>query len=67
MIDFLLHREVDCTKDLERLINEVNGSMSIKGMPLTDADKDRIRRCVGNDKLVNETIAELVKKHTIVK
>ena len=53
--------------DLERLIDEVNGSMSMEGMPLTKADKDRIRRCVGNDKLVDETIATLVKKHTVVK
>ncbi len=54
-------------RDLEKLIDEVNGSMSIEGMPLTQTDKDRIRRCVGNDKLVEETIAELIKKHTAVK
>lgn len=54
-------------KDLEKLIDEVNGSMSIEGMPLTKNDKDRIRRCVGNDMLVEKTIAELVKKHTIVR
>lgn len=27
-------------KDLERLINEVNGSMSMEGMPLTEDDKN---------------------------
>jgi predicted secreted protein len=54
-------------KDLEKLIDEVNGSMSMEGMPLTKTDKDRIRRCAGNDKLVEKTIAELVKKHTIVR
>ncbi len=54
-------------KDLEKLINEVNGSMSIEGMPLTKTDKDRIRRCAGNDELVEKTIAELVKKHTVVR
>ncbi|MCQ1530518.1 hypothetical protein [Lutispora saccharofermentans] len=54
-------------RDLERLINEVNGSMSMEGMPLTQTDKDRIRRCSGNDKLVEETIAELIKKHTDVR
>jgi hypothetical protein len=51
-------------RDLEKLIDEVNGSMSIEGMPLTKDDKDRIRHCAGNDKLVEKTIAELVKKHT---
>jgi len=39
--------------DLERLIDEVNGSMSMEGMPLTKADKDRIRRCVGNNNLID--------------
>ncbi|AOT71809.1 hypothetical protein [Geosporobacter ferrireducens] len=54
-------------RDLEKLIDEVNGSMSMEGMPLTQTDKDRIRRCAGNDKLVEETIAELIKKHTAVR
>lgn len=54
-------------QDLEKLIDEVNGSMSIEGMPLTQPDKERIRRCAGNEKLVEETIAELVKKHTVVR
>ncbi len=54
-------------RDMEKLIDEVNGSMSMEGMPLTQTDKDRIRRCAGNDKLVEETIAELIKKHTAVR
>lgn len=54
-------------RDLEKLINEVNGSMAMEGMPLTQADKDRIRRCARNDKLVEETIAELIKKHKAVR
>lgn len=54
-------------KDLEKLIDEVNGSMAMEGMPLTKTDKDRIRRCAGNDEMVEKTIAELVKKHTVVR
>jgi hypothetical protein len=54
-------------RDLEKIIDEVNGSMSMEGMPLTQTDKDRIRHCAGNDKLVEETIAELIKKHSTVK
>jgi len=34
-------------------------------MPLTQTDKDRIRHCAGNDELVEKTIAELIKKHTV--
>ena len=54
-------------RDMEKLIDEVNGSMTIEGMPLTQTDKDRIRRCVGNNELVEKTIAELVKKHTVIR
>ncbi len=54
-------------RDLEKIIDEVNGSMSIEGMPLTKIDKERIRRCAGNDELVEETIAELIKKHTVAR
>lgn len=53
-------------RDLEKLIDEVNGSMSMEGMPLTQTDKDRIRHCAGNEELVEKTIAELIKKHTAV-
>ena len=53
-------------RNLEKLINEVNGSMSMEGMQLTQNDKDRIRRCAGNDELVEEEIAKLIKKYTVV-
>jgi len=54
-------------RDLEKLIDQVNGSMSMEGMPLTQTDKDRIRHCAGNDELVEKTIAELIKKHKAVR
>ena len=54
-------------RDLEKLIDQVNGSMSMEGMPLTQTDKDRIRHCAGNDKLVEQAIAELIEKHKAVK
>ncbi|MDQ7092584.1 hypothetical protein REC12_03160 [Desulfosporosinus sp. PR] len=52
------------TNHLDKLIDKVNGSIAMKGMPLMQSDKDRIR-CAGNDKLAEKTIAELVKKHTV--
>ena len=45
-------------KDLEKLIDEVNGSMSIEGMPLTKTDKDRRRRCAGNDGDLNSVASK---------
>ena len=54
-------------KDIEQLINEVNGTMAIEGMPLTQDDKQRIRDCLNDDKLFEKTIAELVEKHSVSK
>ncbi|OCN03302.1 hypothetical protein A7X67_13180 [Clostridium sp. W14A] len=53
--------------NIEKLIDEVNGTMSIEGMPLTPADRERIRLCAGDEKKVEETIAELVRKHSTSK
>jgi|GEM_PF-827732 hypothetical protein len=53
-------------KDVEKLIDEVNGSMSMERMPLTQDDKARIRRCAGNNELVEEVICELIKKNSVV-
>ncbi|MED4954513.1 hypothetical protein GNQ08_18315 [Paenibacillus macerans] len=54
-------------RDMEKLIEQVDGTMAMEGMPLTQDDKDRIRHCAGNDKLVEETIAKLIKKHAVIK
>ncbi len=54
-------------RDMEKLIEQVDGSMSMEGMPLTQIDKDRIRHCAGNNKLVEKTIDKLIKKHTAMK
>jgi hypothetical protein len=50
--------------DIELLIKQVNGSMSMEGMALTELDKDRIRRCAGDNIKVEKEISELVKKHS---
>ncbi len=50
-------------KNLEKIIDQVDGSMRMEGMPLTQMDKDRIRRCAGNDELVEKKVGELIKKH----
>lgn len=51
-------------KDIERVIEQVNSSMAMEGMPLTNTDKDRIRRCAGDNTKVDKEIAKLVRKHT---
>lgn len=51
-------------RNIEKIIEEVNGSMTMEGMPLTEDDKTRIRFCAGNKDRVEKTIEELVAKHT---
>ena len=47
----------------EKLIKEVDGSMAIEGMSLTDDDKDRIRYCVENPKQLDGILKRLINKH----
>lgn len=49
---------------IERIIEQVDGSMRIEGMPLTREDKERIRRCADSKELVEAEIQALIKKHS---
>lgn len=51
-------------KPIDHIIAQVNGSMRIEGMSLSSADKERIRRCVYSEKLVETEIQALIKKHS---
>ena len=48
----------------ERIIANVNATMAMEGMPLTDEDKARLRLCLNGEKSFEETVAELVKMYT---
>lgn len=52
-------------KNIEKIICEVNGTMAMEGMPISEDDKNRIRYCLRDDNLFNETIKGLTKKHTV--
>ncbi len=47
----------------EKIISEVNGSMALEGMPLTEEDKNRIRYCIENPDQVSEILKQLIAKH----
>ena len=47
----------------DKLIDEVNGSMAIEGMPLTEEDKERIRYCIENPEEVQTILRKLIGKH----
>jgi hypothetical protein len=50
-------------RDIERLIGEVNGTMAIEGMPLTDDDKERLRIVLRGEVTADEMVRRLVTKH----
>ena len=50
-------------KDVEKLIDQVNGTMAMEGMPLTDDDKERLRECITGKTSYDEMVKRLVKKH----
>ena len=51
--------------EIERIINEVDSSMSMEGLPLTKADKERISVCLNNPKMLDNMISKLLKKHKV--
>lgn len=50
---------------VEKLIGEINGTMTIEGMPLTKQDKARLRECMTGRTSYDEMVKRLVKKHTV--
>ena len=51
-------------RDVEQTIREVNGTMAIEGMPLTDEDKNRLRDILHERVSIDEVIEQLTKKYT---
>jgi hypothetical protein len=50
-------------RDMERLIGEVNGTMAMEGMPLTEGDKERLRIVLRGEATADEMVQRLVAKH----
>ncbi|MCC8131377.1 MAG: antitoxin VbhA family protein [Ruminococcus sp.] len=48
----------------DRIIANVNATMAMEGMPLTDEDKARLRLCLNGEKTFEETVEELVRMYT---
>ncbi len=47
----------------ERIIANVNATMSMEGMPLTDEDKERIRLCLSGKKSFEVAVSELINHY----
>lgn len=50
--------------DLDRIIENVDASMDMENMPLTSADKQRLRNCLEGKIPFQEAVNEIIKKYT---
>lgn len=49
----------------EKIIDEVNGTMAIEGMPLNENDRARLRECITGKTSYDEMIKRLIRKHSV--
>lgn len=55
--------------ETDRIIANVNATMAMEGMPLTAADKQRVKDCIEGEKSFDDTVEKLVehyKKTTLI-
>lgn len=52
-------------QSIEVIIQQVDASMTIENMPLTEEDKKRIRFCIGDNKKVEQEIQKLIQQYTV--
>ena len=50
-------------QEKQRIIANVNGTMSLEGMPLTETDKQRIKDILDGKITADEAIQEIIAKH----
>ena len=58
-------KERDLMGDIEKIVREVDSSMAMEGLHLTNEDRDRIRKCLSEPVSVDRIINGLLAKHTV--
>ena len=53
-------------ENIEYVIDNIDFSMKMEDMPLTEEDKSRLRICLSGDRKINEVLEETIKKHTLI-
>ena len=51
--------------DVENVIENIDFSMSMEDLSLTDEDKNRLRDCLAGTINIDELLQTIIKKHTI--
>jgi hypothetical protein len=52
--------------DMENVVENIDFSMTMEDMPLTNDDKNRLRDCLNGTIDLDEILQEIIKKHTLV-
>jgi hypothetical protein len=63
----LIFLEVFMVYDMENVIENIDFSMTMEDMPLTNEDKNRLRDCLNGKLDVDKILQEVIKKHTFVR
>ena len=53
-------------ENAENIIENIDFSMKMEDMPLTEEDKTRLRGCLNGNTDINEVLQETIKKHTLI-
>jgi len=54
------------TENMENIIENIDFSMKMEGMPLAEEDKIRLRVCLNGNRDISEVLQETIKKHTLI-
>jgi hypothetical protein len=52
------------TNEVENIIKNIDFSMEMEDMPLTEENKIRLRNCINGEADINKVLQETIKKHT---
>jgi hypothetical protein len=52
--------------DVENVVENIDFSMKMEDMPLTDEDKNRLRDCLNGTIDFEKILQEVIRKHTLV-
>lgn len=63
VIEKIGRTDIMMKRTTQQIINEVNATMAMSDMPLTDEDKDRIERLLTNQITVADAINEITQKY----
>ena len=52
--------------NVENVIENIDFSMRMEDMPLTEEDKARLRTCMNGNENIDKILRETIEKHTLI-